>query len=463
MFVWPFTISVEYDWKMVAHFFAADCILPLIALGIILFFIAHLLRKDSSNLIAFGALWFFIAIAPRSSIIPSSELLADYKTYLASVGVLFILACGIIKLIAEAQLSVEKYVFSLSHRHVQTAAVLLLAIPMGSLTYKRNKVWRTPEDFWSNIIENAPGKARAYNNLGVALSEQGKIQEAIPLYKKAITMDNHYPDPHNNLAVAYSMVGKMDLAIDTLKHAIRIHPYYPEAYNNLASFYIARKDFDQAEKLLNFALQMRPYYGKAYYNLGKIYIEKGNFEKALECFRTACTKADLDTEAGYQVYANAAINLKRYDEAIFAVRRLLSFNPSSLDLQQKLAQIYLWNKNYEESIMLYQHLIKAQPNNNLFWFNLGECFLHLKNPEKALDCYTQARNLKLNIPHLPLRMIACLEQMGQLDQAKVLLNQYIKNESVPADLKNAAKASLARLEQYQTIQTSSAHFDQKAV
>lgn len=452
MFLWPFTISVEYDWKLVTHFFAVDCILPLMVLLMLAAIIAYLLKKNNTNVIGFCALWFVIAVAPRSSIIPSSELLTDYKTYLASFGILLLLASGIVKIFSELTPYLIARISIINHARAQYLLVTLLALPTGFLTYNRNKVWRSSEEFWSNIIENAPGKARAYNNLGVALSEQGRVQEAIPLYKKAIAMDQHYPDPRNNLAVAYSMSNKINLAIETLKMAIKMHPYYPEAYNNLASFHITKKDFDTAEKLLNVAIKLRPHYGKAYFNMGKLQMEKQQYDKALQYFKTACTKADLDNEPGYTVYANTALGLKKYDDAIHALTKLLTFKPGSIDIMTKLASAYLSNANYEQATTLYNQLVQAQPQNAHAWFNLGECYLQTQEPNKALTHFEKAKGLRLPMPILDLRIIACLEQMGRINEAKGHLQMFVQREDAPEQMKKAAHASLAKLNQYQQAQ-----------
>ncbi|MEX0940263.1 MAG: tetratricopeptide repeat protein [Candidatus Babeliales bacterium] len=445
MFIWPFMISVEYDWKLVSNFFAPDCILPLCALLLISAILIYRLRKNCIDPIVFAALWFFIAIAPRSTIIPSSELLVDYKTYLASFGILFLMASFIIKLLSELIPKIIKPIPFISHAFAQFVFITILAVPTGFLTYSRNKVWRSAEEFWSNIIENAPGKARAYNNLGVALSEKGRMQEAIPLYKKAISMDKNYPDPCNNLAVAYSMTGKMNLAIDTLKKAIQMHPYYPEAYNNLASFYITQKDFDRAVKILDIAIQLRPHYGKAYYNLGKLYVEKGNYEKAFECFKTACTKADLDNEAGFGVYASIAMHLRKFEDAIIAYSHLVRIAPHSIDYAYKLANSYLGCSKYINAAQIYEEILKKEQKNPQVWCNLGECNLFMKKPDKALKCFSQAQALKMSSPQLTLRIITCLEQMGELSIAKFQLEDFIKDNSTPDQLKFAAKSTLDRI------------------
>lgn len=444
MFVWPFSISVEYDWKLVAHFFAPDCILPLLVLLGVALFVIQQLRKEKTSVTAFAILWFFIANAPRTSIVPSSELLADYKTYLASVGILFLLACLLVYCL-QSFIEWAKTKIAFNYMMMHYALLVLLVIPFGCMTYQRNKVWRSPEEFWNNIIENAPGKARAYNNLGVALSEQGRMAESIPLYKKAIGMDKNYPDPWNNLAVAYSMTGKLDLAIDTLKQAIKIHQNYPEGYNNLASFLIQKKDYAMAEKMLRVAIYLRPHYGKAYFNLGKNYFEQGQTEQAFEAFKAACTIADLDNASGFTVYANIAMNLQKYDDAIFAYSKLLELQPNSLDCALNLANAYFLGNKPQDAIPWFERIVKAAPQEARAWYNMAECYLRLNKPERALECFNKVEQLKYPVANLPLRMAFTYKLMGKLSEAKKILQACITNAAFPENMKKIAVQELAML------------------
>lgn len=442
MFIWPFNISVEYDWKLVSHFFAADCFLPFIVLVSLCSYLGYRIYQKPTDIVAYCFAWFFICIAPRSTIIPSSELLADYKTYLASYGILMLfsyyIAQGVVILTHHIRDNKVKHYLPL----VQYTCLLLVTLPLGFFTYKRNQVWRSAEEFWTNIIENAPAKARAYNNLGVALSERGALKEAIPLFKKAINMDRHYPDPWNNLAVAYSAEKKTDLAIETLKKAIDIHRYYPEAYNNLASFFITQKKFDEAEKMLNYALQLRPHYGKAFYNLGKIKFEQGNMDEALNCFKTACMEGDLDNEAGYTVYANAAMHCQKYDQAILPLQKLLSLRPHSIDIIAKLGRAYLGSGNFKDALQCLERVAQAHPQDAQTWFNIGECYNQLHNPKLALSAYQKAQDLKFQSPFLALRLAACMDQLGDKNASQDILKQYVQDPGAPENLKVVARKGL---------------------
>ena len=441
IFVWPFTMSVEYDWKLVKGFFALDCIIPFCVLLSLAWYIMYRLRKNSIDLFAFAIMWFFITIVPRSSIIPSSELLVDYKTYIGSLAPAFLIATLLIYIGMFCSKYVATAVPATRHIYIQMACIGLCVTSLGMLTYERNKVWRSGEEFWFSIIQNAPGKARAYNNYGVALSEKGNSKDAIPYYQKAIAMDSLYPDPCNNLAVAYSQIGEIDKAIETLKQGIRIQPHYPEAYNNLASFLITKKDFAQAEQALNLAIQLRPHYGKAWLNKGKVHADQGNMLAAFECFKNACTKADLDNEVGFGVYANVSMAVKKYDDAIFAFKKLLEINPAP-KYALGLAGAHFQNNNMPEAIALYQKVLQKNPHEIIALHNTGEAYMRSNEPEKALEYYKRAHNINKDLPNSGLRIAQCLMQLGRHQEAQETLELIIAQEGMNENYKNIARMAL---------------------
>ncbi len=412
IFIFPFFISVEYDWKLCTSFFAPDCFFPflaLVALGIGVYF---LLKKNKSHLVAFGMLWTFICLLPRSSIIPSPELLCDYKTYMASCGILFLLATGLVWL-ADKVVQKKKV-----HQLVQLGCLLALALPLGLSTYNRNKVWSSGLNFWADVIKHAPKKARAYNNYGVELSQKHhRFEDSVPYFKKAIAMDTNYADPCNNLAVAYCQINKLDLAIDAMIQGLQINRYYPEGYNNLASFYIEKKEYEKAHRALQNALALRPHYGKAWFNLGRMNLLQGDEEKAWECFKNCCTKGDLDNEHGFAMYGQASIKLKKYKDAIFAFQKIIECNPTNFDGYLGLANAYQLNEQYGKAIPLYQQLQAQNPQDFRITFNLAEAYLKAGNCAKALQYFQSIYAYRTQMPNIALRIAGCYEKMGNPQQA----------------------------------------------
>ena len=450
IFIWPFGISVEYDWMLAKGFFAFDCIVPLMMLlSIGVLTVRQLLRNPTSTT-CFGILWFFVCIAPRSSIIPSPELLVDYKTYMASYGWLLLIATALVWC-TQLLIPYLKCIPAITHeRHALVVVALLLALPLGFSTYKRNIVWSSGKEFWGSIIANAPGKARAYNNYGVELSQQFKqYKEAIPYFKKAIEMDDQYPDPCNNLAVASSHLGDTDSAIEALRKGLKINPHYPEGYNNLASFFLQQKKYDQAEKILNHALKLRPHYGKAFFNLGRVNLERGDKEKAWECFKNACTKADLDNEFGFNTFAKISLSLKKYEDAIFGYSRVLEYSPHNQDANFNLGNAYFFTGNYTHAITYFKRARDMNPDDTRTWYNLGEAYFKSGQYADAVQTFEHIRKFNTQLPQMNLRIASCYEKLDNHDKAKEALEEIItmkRTANVPENVKSLARDYLAQIQ-----------------
>jgi tetratricopeptide (TPR) repeat protein len=439
IFLWPFSISVEYDWKLSRNLFAVDCIFPLMILVCLSVVVFRLFKKNNTHPICFGALWFAACIAPRSSFMPSSELLADYKTYLASMGWLFIIAAALVKI-------VEYCMRHYKQVYVQPIFVLFFAIPLGYCTMQRNIVWSSGLEFWGNIIKNAPGKARAYNNYGVELAqEHGKLLESIPYFQKAIAMDQKYSDPCNNLAVIYARTNNPNGAIDVLTKSLKINPHYPEGYNNLASIFLDQKEYEKAKKALLMALQYRPHYGKAMLNLGRVYTAEGDDITAWEWYKKCCMQGDMDNEAGFNLYAQASFTLKKYDDAIFAYKKVLELNPASYVAIFKIGNAYYHTEKFHDALTWYDKAIRIKPGDHHALFNLAETYMKLGQPEKALPYYQKVQHVSAHIPQVELCLAQCYRILGEYDQAQAVLNNVCNKMTTPEDIKITAQAMINNL------------------
>ena len=87
-----------------------------------------------------------------------------------------------------------------------------------------------------------------HNMLGNALEAQGRLDEAIEHYRRALELDPAFAEAHNNLAVAYAKRGDLDRALAAMREALRLKPEFPEAQQNLARLrdQLARRAGDEA-------------------------------------------------------------------------------------------------------------------------------------------------------------------------------------------------------------------------
>jgi tetratricopeptide (TPR) repeat protein len=86
---------------------------------------------------------------------------------------------------------------------------------------------------YHEAIRLKPNLAQAHQNLGNALSAQGKVAEAIAEYREAIRLQPDLSEAHYNLGIALSNQGKLAEVIAEYREAIRLEPDFAEAHCNL--------------------------------------------------------------------------------------------------------------------------------------------------------------------------------------------------------------------------------------
>jgi len=405
--------------------------------------------KKTNTYLTFGLMWFFISVVPRSTLIPSPELVCDYKTYLASFGMMFLLGVLLLKGLKAAlwflqNISSQELRLKLNEQTTLMVFFILFMTPVGIGTVMRNQVWSSAVTFWEDNARKAPRKARVHNNYGVALSEAGRIDESIIAYQKAINMDKYYQDPLSNIAVAYSMKGDYDKAIESLQKAIVVYPDYPEAYNNIGSLLIHQKKYDQAEKMLNKAKELRPWYGKAYYNLARLYEAKGESQKVWEYLQKA-TQGDLDVPEVFFKLGQMSIKVEKWDEAIKAFQKTYTLGLQTPNVLFNLANAHFMNKDYAQCQPLFEKLVRQNPLDARYAYNLGETYYTQKQHEKALAVFRKTTQLPKPLPQAFFRVANCLERMEKTDQATVYLNDLLKLQASD-DFKRFVKNEITRID-----------------
>ncbi len=131
---------------------------------------------------ALALLWFFLHLAPTNSLLPRLDAVNDRQLYLASIG----------------PLALAGLALSLMPRgRVALAAALALVLAVG--TVLRNRDYRSEVALWTETARLSPGKARAFNNLGFALQQAGRPEEARTAYERALALDPEHVPARINL------------------------------------------------------------------------------------------------------------------------------------------------------------------------------------------------------------------------------------------------------------------------
>ncbi len=124
------------------------------------------------------------------------------------------------------------------------ATLLLVALPLISACGGNGKEATTPA-----------GVAKQHYDKGVEYGQQGRFDDAIAEYSKAIELDHNFAEAYSNRGNAYRALGEIQRAIADYAEAIRLNPQDAGAYASRALAYTALGKDREAERDIDKAVE----------------------------------------------------------------------------------------------------------------------------------------------------------------------------------------------------------------
>lgn len=425
IFIWPFRISFDYDMRLAQSVLSMEVIVPAVTLFSLTWLVVKRWLADKADVWAFAFAWFMIAILPRASIFPSTELICDYKTYLASFGAMFALALLATKGIEFVMTYVKGVQVSSSKQITQVALGFVLLSCAGVASNQRNKVWSSDLNFWQDAVNHAPTKARGHNNLATALYEKGDFEGALKEFNDAIKCDSNYGEPHVNLASIYQMRGDVDTALKHYARAMEIGEAHPEMFHNLGILHVNQQNYDTAADCFKQAIDLRPYYSSAHKQLGKIYQIQGKQEEALRAYDQALAGDQPDYES---IYLKGTLCMERADFRA-ALEMFQQLNRNYLDTEFQLGCAYYGLAYYQQARDCFAKTIATDPTNLVYVHNYAQALLNCKEYAQALPLFEQcsASTKQGELPYVPMHIAKCKFYMGKKEEATKALHKLAKS------------------------------------
>ncbi|HEV3339088.1 MAG TPA: tetratricopeptide repeat protein [Pirellulales bacterium] len=197
---WPAGLAMFYPhpganlpwWKPVA----ATALLTLITA-------AALRLKRPAPYLLVGWLWFLVTLLPVIGLVQlGRQAVADRYMYLPMVGLLCVLCFGVKEILGRAPLLTPV---------VATGTAICLAL-CAALTVSQVATWHDSVTAWRRVLALTPPDLLSCNNFGLALEQQGRLEEAEQWFRRALEIDPGAFKPNCNLAVVLSSTGRRDEA-----------------------------------------------------------------------------------------------------------------------------------------------------------------------------------------------------------------------------------------------------------
>ncbi|MFN3551224.1 MAG: tetratricopeptide repeat protein [Endomicrobiia bacterium] len=222
----PYPLYMERTLPVFLNFFNLKVIFGFSLIILIMILSIIKLKKYPEIFYSFG--WFLICLLPTSGIIPINALFMEHWLYFSMFGV-----CIFISLLLKNYNWLKIFI---------SFVLIIFAI----LTYEQTFIWLEPYTFFKHILKYNPNSVAANNNFAMAAVEKGELETAIFHYKKAISLDDTFPQPHHNLARIYVSLGEINQAIEEYNKALKIDPDFIYSHIDLFNIYTQLNKKDKA-------------------------------------------------------------------------------------------------------------------------------------------------------------------------------------------------------------------------
>ncbi|MBV8140798.1 MAG: tetratricopeptide repeat protein [Verrucomicrobia bacterium] len=164
------------------------------------------------------------------------------------------------------------------------------------------------------LQEKIPDAARDCYQKAVELHRDGKLDEALIEYGKAIRAYPNYAEALSDLATIFLLYNRPEAAMTFLHRAQDIDDSNPVINLNVAIALTEQSDYSGAMKLLKKILHDNPKTALAYLYMGRIHFIQKKYGEAQEY---AMKAVDLDPQLldAWLLIVNAASEQKKFDEA----------------------------------------------------------------------------------------------------------------------------------------------------
>ncbi len=249
------------------------------------------------------------------------------------------------------------------------------------------------------ISELYPDAAAPYNNSGRILSSQGRDEEAIRMYERALEVDPRSITPLWNLWTAYlQRLRRPQRAEDIATQLVEYAPESPWSRHALAWVYVALRRFDEAEEGMRAVLEVDPENAYATPNLAHLLYRRGAYEEAVKIYRSRWERSRDSEQAGSDLHDTLCLGLGlqgagRRDEARRVIEDGLALfdgqsNQDAANLGRRACLLAALGRSREAQVQARE--VEEQELDDLYpLYLLAQAYTLMGEPDQAIALLEQ--------------------------------------------------------------------------
>ena len=437
IFIYPSNLCIDYNIPLILHATHPAVLLGLCGLVVVAIGVAVAWYFERSNLVSFGVAWFFVALLPRTTFVPSSDLVGDYKTFFASVGMMILLS-GVFVWFFD--LLIDRVTFFRSQWGFGFLAgcCLWFFVMLVGVTSAQCDLWCDPVAFWKYVRVHTPLRAAHAYHLGLAFADANKPREALDSYYESVQLDAHYAEPLVKLGECYQKNGETARALSYYSRAenCKSQPL-AQLHNNKGLLFFEQDDFMAAEEQFSKALKIKPVFSECLFNYANLLKKTGRFVESYaainECIRCSPHNDNLQVAL---LKARLAFEIRDFKEVVAMLEPCID-KTEDIALHFMLASAYYSLENYKKAVDLFEKVYNKRPDNLDVCYNYAQALMRTERYSSAIVYFKQC-SLSDKYPFAPLHAAACLYRNGNHAAAHSLVTsldqQSILSEPVRAEL-----------------------------
>lgn len=195
---------------------------------------------------------------------------------------------------------------------------------------------------------------------GMALLEQGRLDQAIVRLTDALAAPHNERNVRNALGIAHQRKGSFAAALGEFRKVIALDASSPDAHLNYGTTLLTTGDVTQAEKEFRTCLEIDPSFAEAHFNLGLLFASSRRWNAAAEQLRTALSLEPRNAKARWNL-ARVLRDSGDHTSAIAEYAQVFARDRSLADAHLEYGGVLLAEGKPNDAIRIWQAALLRNP------------------------------------------------------------------------------------------------------